>query len=139
MTNKDKIMFFDAMLASTDKQSILRLVKNTKRNRENAKKFICNLFQCRKSNIVIKYRKGKRSKKYYYTNDVIKKGAKAFDLYVRNFDVSNSIRCKYNFLFSNHFENRYREKNEKIKTIKEDLDLASRVIYQRSKEISYYI
>ena len=69
----------------------------------------------------------------------MKKSAKAFDLYVRNFDVSDSIRCKYNFLFSNHFENRYREKNEKIKTIKEDLDLASRVIYQRSKEISYYI
>ena len=139
MTNKDKIMFFDAMLASTDKQSILRLVKNTKRNRENAKKFICNLFQCRKSNIVIRYRKGKRRRKYYYTNDVIKKGAKAFDLYVRNFDVSDNIRWKYSFLFSNHFENRNREENEKLKTIKQDLELATRVIYQRSREISYYI
>ena len=45
MTNNDKVMFFDAMLASTDKKSILRLVKNTKRNRENAKKFVSNLFQ----------------------------------------------------------------------------------------------
>ena len=98
MTNKDKIMFFDAMLASTDKQSILRLVKNTKRNRENAKKFICNLFQCRKSNIVIRYRKGKRSLNAMLGHkDVIKKGAKAFDLYVRNFDVSDSIRWKYSF------------------------------------------
>ena len=79
------------------------------------------------------------STKTYYTNDVIKKGAKAFDLYVRNFDVSDNIRWKYSFLFSNHFENRNREENEKLKTIKQDLELATRVIYQRSREISYYI
>ena len=122
MTNNDKVMFFDAMLASTDKKSILRLVNNTKRNRENAKKFVSNLFQCSKSNIVIRYRKGKRSLNAMRTHrDVVKKGAKAFDVYVRSFDASDSIRWKYHFLFSQQFSNNYRKEREKLNTIKQDI------------------
>ena len=82
MKDKTKAMLYDCLVASDKKQSVLRLVPNTKENRASAKELVARIFGCNQSHVQIRYRKGKRSDKSI-THDVLSAGAKAFDVYVR--------------------------------------------------------
>lgn len=82
MKQKDKVMLYDCLVASDKKQSVLRLVPNTKENRASAKQLVARIFGCNQRHVQIRYRKGKRSE-ISFTKDVLKTGAKAFDVYVK--------------------------------------------------------
>ena len=82
MKDKTKAMLYDCLVASDKKQSVLRLVPNTKENRASAKELVARIFGCNQRHVQIRYRQGKRSDKSF-TKDVLSTGAKAFDVYVR--------------------------------------------------------
>ena len=82
MKQKDKVMLYDCLVASDKKQSVLRLVPNTKENRASAKQLVARIFGCNQRHVQIRYRKGERSK-ISFTKDVLATGAKAFDVYVK--------------------------------------------------------
>ena len=78
---KDKAsMFLEAMINSTGSQSKMRLVPNTKENLKLARQIAQVVFDAEPDSVSVRYRKGTRSKGTMM-QDVLKSGAKAFDVY----------------------------------------------------------